>query len=220
MTPGTKKFGLRIVGCRASAAGFRSAQSAAAFAHHHLQGLGEGHAERGVERLQSDSGIRTVDQHLHLRGLSGAEVAGEMRRNLQPDISAAFPNLAREFLNVLDFTDNPKRLRINQAIDELPALDRAILIQDRHRHVSHIVVERVTERDHLDERRKEHEEERHRIPHHGDEFLEQNGAEAAEGCALHGIFQEEQRHRESRPLYLVTPVRNSMRGSGSRGRPC
>ena len=120
-------------------------------------------------------------------GWPGAQVAGEVRRNLQSHISAAFANLARELLDVLHFADNPKRFRIDEAIEKLPALDRAILIQDRHRHVPHIVVERVTERDHLDERRKEHEEKRHRIPQDRDELLEENGAEAAEGCALHRI---------------------------------
>ena len=57
----------------------------------------------------------------------------------------------------------------------------------------HVVVERVAERDHLDERRKEHEEERHRIAQDGDEFLEEDGVEAAEGARFIGAQRESRR---------------------------
>ena len=48
-----------------------------------------------------------------------------------------------------------------------------------------VVVERVTERDHFDERREEHEEERHRIAPNADELFEQDRAQAAEGTMFH-----------------------------------
>jgi hypothetical protein len=127
---------------------------------------------------------------LQLRGMSGAQIAREMRRDLEADISAALANLARELLDVLHFADDPKRLRVNEAIDKLPALDGAILIQDHRGHVFHVVVERVTKRDHFDQWREEHEKERQRIPDDRDEFLEQDGAKASEGCALHEIGDE------------------------------
>ena len=43
-----------------------------------------------------------------------------------------------------------------------------------------VVVEGVTKGDHLDQRREEHEEQRERIPQHREEFLVENGVEAAE----------------------------------------
>ena len=160
-------------------------RAAAAVAHHQFDGLGQGDAERGVQRLQRGGGVRAVDQHLHLRGMAGAQIAREMRRNLQSHISAPFPNLARHLIDVLDFADDPERLGVNEAIEKLPALDGAIFVQDRHRHVLDVVIERVTERDHLDERRKKHEEKRHRIAQDGDEFLEQDRVETAEGGVFH-----------------------------------
>ena len=66
-------------------------------------------------------------------------------------------------VDVPHFPDDAKRLGVDEAIEELAALDGAIFVQDDHRHVLDVVIERVAERDHLDERREEHEEERHRI---------------------------------------------------------
>src|SRR5882757_6466829 len=104
--------------------------------------------------------------------MARSKVAREVRRYLQSDIGAALADLAGQFIDVPDFANNPKRFRIDEAIEELPAFDRAILVQYRHGHMFHIVIERVAKRDHLDQRRKEHEEKRHRIPQDGDEFLE------------------------------------------------
>src|SRR5205807_1484657 len=125
--------------------------------------------------------------HLHARGMAGAHVAGEMRRNLETDISATSSDFARELFDALHFSDNPKGLGVDESIQELAALDCAIFIQDRHRHVLHIVVESVTERDHLDERGEDHKKERDRIAQNRDEFLEEDRAQAAERCAFHGI---------------------------------
>src|SRR5438874_13135042 len=52
----------------------------------------------------------------------------------------------------------------------------------------HVGIERVTERDHFYQRRKEHEEQRHRVAPDDDEFLEQNCAEAAKRFLLHAAF--------------------------------
>ena len=107
------------------------------------------------------------------------------RRNLQSDIGVAAANFARQFVDALHFADDAKCFRVHEAVDELPAFDGAIFVQDHHRHVFHVVIERVTERDHFDERRKKHEEQRHRIAPDDDEFLEQDGAEAAERDVFH-----------------------------------
>lgn len=67
----------------------------------------------------------------------------------------------------------------------MPALDRAIFIEDDQAHVFDVVIERVTECDHLDQRRKEHEKKRERIAQDGDEFLEENCAEPAKRATFH-----------------------------------
>jgi hypothetical protein len=54
----------------------------------------------------------------------------------------------------------------------LATLNRAIFIENEHRHVFHVVIESVAKRDHLDERREKEEEERQRIAPDDDEFLE------------------------------------------------
>src|SRR5437762_8679551 len=117
--------------------------------------------------------------------MAGAHIAGEMRRNLETDIGATFSNLARELLDILHFSDNPEGFGVDEAIQELTALDRPILIQDRHGHMLYVVVEGVAERNHFDERRKEHKKKRDRIAQDRDELLEEDGAEAAERCAFH-----------------------------------
>src|SRR5438270_9533782 len=119
--------------------------------------------------------------------MAGPKIAREMRRDLHADRGAAFADFASHFFDVLDLADDSKRLGIHETVEEPPALDGAIFVQDRHRHVFHVVIERVTERDHLDERREEHEEKRHRVPQDGDEFLEQDRIEAAERSAFHRI---------------------------------
>ena len=51
-----------------------------------------------------------------------------------------------------------------------------------------IGIERVTERDHLHQWRKKHEEQRHRITPDHDELLEKDGAEATEWFSFHFIL--------------------------------
>ena len=106
---------------------------------------------------------------------------GELRRNLQPGVGVSFADLARDRLDALHFANDAERLRVNEAIDELTALDRAILVKDDERHVFHVGVERVTKRDHFHQRREKHEEQRHRVAPDDDEFLEQDSAETAKG---------------------------------------
>ena len=74
-----------------------------------------------------------------------------------------------------------RTVETRQLIDEAAAFDGAVLVEHDGGHVFHVVVERVAEGDHLDERREEHEEERERIAQHHDEFLVENGAVTAEG---------------------------------------
>src|SRR4051812_17670242 len=117
-----------------------------------------------------------------------AQIAREMGRDLHPDRGAAFPDFAGHFLDVPDFADDAECLRVDEAIEELTALDGAILIQDRERHMLNVVIERVTERDHFDERREEHEEQRHRVAKDRDEFLEQDRVQAAKRRVFHAAF--------------------------------
>src|SRR3954470_1125188 len=104
------------------------------------------------------------------------DIPGEMRWNLHADRGAALPDLARHFFDIPDFAYDSERFRVDETIEEPTALDRAILVQDRHWHVLDVVIEGVAERDHLDEGWKEHEEQGHRIAQDGDEFLEQDRA--------------------------------------------
>src|SRR6266571_7091218 len=117
--------------------------------------------------------------------MARTQVADEVRRDLHADIGMAFADFARELLDVLHFADNAKCFGVNEAIEELPAFDGAIFVQDRHPHVFDVVVERVTERDHLDERRKKHEKKRHRIAQDDDEFLEEYCAETPKRFRFH-----------------------------------
>src|SRR5439155_18560822 len=138
-----------------------------------------------VKRLQSCRRIGSVDKQWHLRRVTRIKVASEVRRNIQRRISATFAHFALQLLQVLNLAHHAKGLRINEAIDQLAALNGAIFVQNKHRHVFYVVVQRVTERDHLDQRRKKHEEKRHRIAPNDDEFLKQNCAEPAKEFVFH-----------------------------------
>jgi len=85
----------------------------------------------------------------------------------------------------MDLSHDPKRLRVHETIDQLTALDGAIFVQDDRRHVFHVIVEGIAERDHLDQGWKKHEEKRHRIAPDDDEFLEENCAKSAKRLAFH-----------------------------------
>ena len=104
---------------------------------------------------------------------------------MQADISFSLTNRRRHFIHTLHFADDAKGLRIDESIDELAAFHSAVLIQHDHRHVFHVVVERVAEGDHFDERREKHEKQSQRIAQHHEEFLVKNGVEAAKGSG-HG----------------------------------
>jgi hypothetical protein len=117
--------------------------------------------------------------------MSGANIAREVRRNLQTHIRAAFADFTGKRISILHLADNAESLRVYEAIDELATLDRAIFVQNDHGHVFHIGVERITEGDHLDQRREKHEEQRHRVAPDDDEFLKENCAETAERFVFH-----------------------------------
>jgi hypothetical protein len=150
--------------------------------------LSERDGQRSVERLQRSCRIRTVDQQLHLRRITGANVVSELWRNLQPGVSAPFANLTRHLVDALHFAHDPKCFRVHESIDELPALNGTIFVQDDEGHMFDVGIERVTERDHFHQRRKKHEEQRHRIAPDDDEFLEQHCAETAERFSFHAAF--------------------------------
>src|SRR5262249_59701073 len=89
----------------------------------------------------------------------------------------------------LHFADYAKALRVNEAVNQQPALDRAIFIEDKHRHMLHVVVERIAERDHLDQRREKEEKKGQRIAPDDDELLEQNCAKPSKRFVFHGSLQ-------------------------------
>src|SRR6202043_642463 len=128
------------------------------------------------------------DQQLHLCRITGANVLSELRRNLQAGVSATSADLARHLFNTLHFADDAKCFRVHKPVNELPAFDGAILIKNHQRHVLHVGVERVAERNHLHQWRKKHEEQRHRIAPNNDEFLKQNCAKSAKKFVFHAAF--------------------------------
>src|SRR5207237_1840876 len=78
-----------------------------------------------------------------------------------------------------------KTLCIHETVDQLTALDGAIFVENDHRHVFHVVIERVAERNHLDQWREKKEKESQRITPDDNEFLEQDGAESAKQLVFH-----------------------------------
>src|SRR5437764_7001888 len=113
------------------------------------------------------------------------EFARKVRWDLERGIGAAPAHFTLQLLQILHFAHYAKTLRIHETVDQLTALDSAILVENEHRHMFHVVVQGVAESNHLDERREEKEEERQRIAPDDDELLEQNGAEPAKRFVLH-----------------------------------
>ena len=100
------------------------------------------------------------------------QFAGKVRRDIKRGVRRSFAHFALQLVQALHFADYAKALRVNEAIDQQTALDRAIFIENKHCHVFHVVVERIAERDHLDQRREKEEKESQRIAPDDDEFLE------------------------------------------------
>src|ERR1041385_5167574 len=95
--------------------------------------------------------------------MASPDVLSEFGRNLQTGVSAAFTNFTRHSIDALHLPNHTKGLRVDKTVDELPALHRAVFVENNQRHVFHVRVERVTERDHLYQWREKHEEQSHRI---------------------------------------------------------
>jgi len=119
---------------------------------------------------------------LNARGAPGVKLAREVRRNLNTNIRFAFPDRFCQFSNAMDFAHHSKGLRIDELIDELPALGRAVLIEHQGGHMLHVGIERISERNHFHDRREEHEEQRQRITQDDQELLVENRRKTAEGC--------------------------------------
>src|SRR4051812_27223328 len=113
------------------------------------------------------------------------QVTREVWRDIQRSVCAAFAHLAFELVQILHFTHYAERLCVHEPIDQLAALDGAILIENEHRHVFYVTVESVAKRDHLDQRREEKEKQCQRIAPDDDEFLEQNRAKSAKRFVFH-----------------------------------
>ena len=149
------------------------------FAQKRFYRLGQRHTESGVKGLQRRRRVGSVDKQLYLCGVTRIEVTSEGRRDVQRGVGAAFPHFALKLIQAVHLAHHTKRLRIHEAIDQQSALNAAIFIQNEHRHVFDVVIQRVTERHHLDQWRKEKEEERQRIARDDDEFFKENRAEPA-----------------------------------------
>src|SRR5207245_6634250 len=93
--------------------------------------------------------------------------------------------VALELVEVLQCAEYAKALRVNEAVDQQPAFHRAIFIENKQRHVLHVVVERIAERDHLDQRREKEEKQSQRIAPDHDELLEQNCAKSSKRFVFH-----------------------------------
>src|SRR5205807_242307 len=98
---------------------------------------------------------------------------------------ASLTHFAFQLVQTLRFADYAKALGVNEAIYQLAALDRAIFIENKHRHVLHVVVERIAERDHLDQRREKEKKQSQRIAPDDDELLEQNCGKPSKRFVFH-----------------------------------
>src|SRR6516162_1287519 len=111
--------------------------------------------------------------------------AGKVRRDVERGVRGPLSHFALQLVQALHFADYAKALRVNKAIDQLAALDRAIFVQNKHRHMLHVVIKRIAKRDHLDQRRKKEEKESQRIAPDDDELLEQNCAKSSKWDVFH-----------------------------------
>src|SRR5881397_2717834 len=152
--------------------------------------MGQRHAESSLKSLQRRRGIGAIDKQLHLRGVAGQQFASKVRRDIERGIGAAFAHFALELLQILHFTHYTKTLRVYETVDQLTALDGAIFVENEHRHVFHVVIERVAECNHLDQRREEKEKQCQRIAPDDDELLEEDCAEPAKKFVLHILYKE------------------------------
>src|SRR5207247_3769504 len=118
------------------------------------------------------------------------QFASKVRRYIERGVGAAFAHFALELLQVLHLAHYTKRLRVYKTVDQLTALDGAILVENEHRHMFHVVVQCITERDHLDQRREKKEKQRQRIAPDDNEFLEENCAEPAKWFVFHLLYKE------------------------------
>src|SRR5439155_11148158 len=140
--------------------------------------------------MQSRRGIRSINEQLHLRRVTCIKVASKIGRDFQRSVCAALAHFAFKRIQALHFAYHTKRLRVHEPIDQLAALDGAIFVQNNQRHMFHVVIERIAERNHLDQWWEKKEEQRQRIARDDDEFLEQNCAESAEQLVFHVLYKE------------------------------
>src|SRR6266540_5415030 len=147
--------------------------------------MGQRHAESRLKSLQRRRGIGAIDKQLHLRGVACQQFASKVRRDIERSIGAAFAHFALELLQTLHFTHYAKCLRVYETVDQLTALDGAIFVENDHCHVFDVVIERVAECNHLDQRREKEEKESQRIAPDDDELLKEDCAEAAKQFVFH-----------------------------------
>ena len=119
--------------------------------------------------------------------MAGAQIASEIRRNLDAEISFAAPDRCGQFFRTVDYLDDAKRFGVHELVDQLPAFKSAVLVQQRRRHVSHVHIERETKRDDLHEWREKHEEQRRPIAKDDDELLVEDGAKTSKK-SFHAAF--------------------------------
>src|SRR5438034_1397188 len=143
------------------------------------------------------------------KGLTSSCSSVPRSRSRTSDIAVANGDAAR-------LPHDPKRLRVDKTVDDLPALHGAVLVEHDHRHVLHVVVQRIAEGDHFDQWRKEHEEERQRIAQHDVKFLVENGGETAKR-RLHGRPPRIKHQTPSSKLQRNTKLQAPMCERGSLG---
>src|ERR1051326_6660056 len=90
----------------------------------------------------------------------------------------------------------------------MPPLDGAILVENEHGHMFHVIIERVAERDHLDQRREKKEKKSQRIGPGHDEFLEKNCAKPAKQIVFHFVAPKKNAHRSTRIFTDLRERRN------------
>src|SRR5947207_2046774 len=89
--------------------------------------------------------------------------------------------------------DDAEGLGILEMVNEFAGLDGSIFIQDKRGYMLDVSIQRVAERDHLDDRGEEHEEQREGIAQNHEKFLVKNSGKAAErrfhaACLFTSLF--------------------------------
>src|SRR5262249_36353437 len=108
------------------------------------------------------------------------ELAREVGRDLHrhQGFTSSYP--CCHFAYAFGFAHHAKGLGVDQSLNQLPAFYRVVFVQDDCGHMLDVVVQSVTKSHHLDQRGKEHEEERQWITQDHDELFVENRVKTAQ----------------------------------------